>query len=493
MGENVEDKEDCYSLPIRFEKGRKSVFVDWHIVEAGYGMPFWKSYQDKHGTHPWFSPSGVKLTVMQPEIDEEPFIEKDPTGNLRAYSTLIYDEGVYRFWYETDGFQGKGDAGAVLCLMESGDCVCWTSRRVGLIEFNASLDNNLVYGYGAEEKGGIIAAHGASVFIDPSDDETRRYKLLNIGPAPKGQFPYSWLYGAYSKDGVNWTKYAEPIAKHSSDTQSVGLFDKTLGKYVIYVRGWSPQSKTGAGGRRVIKRGESSDFSLFKDLETVLSPLPSWGPWADIYTNAYHKWPGADRAHLMLPALYYRNSDMLDVHLALSRDGKRWHFPTDAPIISNGQRAESVAIYAGKGMVPYGKGLWAFPVYVSRKGHNQYSHSKPGIHLAAIREDGFICIEAELIGEFYTYPCVFTGKTMVINSFSYPGGEIKIEFLRPKNNLEYAPIENFSLQDCQPITGDSMWKTVKWKSEDYLSELAGEVIRIRFYMVRSRIFAFKFI
>jgi hypothetical protein len=491
-------------LPVKVAQGVKQIFIDWWGVEAGYGLPFWKFYQEEHGTSPWFSPSGVELTVGRPRIASRPIMETDEFGNLRAYSTLLFINGLYRLWYETDVF--KGEDGAAISYMESEDGIKWRKPALGMIEINGSTANNIVYGYGPAAKGGETGAHGASVFIDNSARPSERYKMVHLGPSAKGANLSNWLYGAVSPDGIDWRQLDEPLMRYSSDTQSIGLFDESIGQYVLYVRGWTPQGKSGFGGRRVVKRTSAKEFTALPHPETVLAPGPEWDPWTDIYTNAYNRWPGAASAHVMLPALYHRNSDTLSLQLALSRDGISWALPDiETPIVPHEDPLNRSAIYAGCGLVPFAGGKWAFPVYVSVRGHNEYVLKEPGIYLTEIREDGFMAVEAPLQGEFYTYPMIFQGTRLEVNCLSHTGGCVRVEVLEVLPRAVSRAVEGFTLEDCEPLVGDCLYKTVRWKvgaggaAADLagdltadLSRFEGKVVRLRFQLTRARIFGYRF-
>ncbi|MES0337077.1 MAG: hypothetical protein SFH39_12085 [Candidatus Magnetobacterium sp. LHC-1] len=480
------------TLPQHFIRGRKNVFLDWQLIEPGYGIPFWKFYQDKHGLLPWLSPSGIELKVMRPEIATEPFVHNDPLGFIGAYSTLLYEDGLYRLWYATYDFNEKGQEFDKLCYMQSEDFKHWHRPNLGLIPYKASSDNNIVYGLGAKDSGGEVGAHGATVFIDPYAPPQERYKLAHLGPAEEGYTLQSWLYGATSPDGIHWKTLPEPILRYTSDTQSVGTFDEDSGKYALYLRGWYPKNRYGSGGRRMITRAQSTDFGKFPAPRPLVMPQTSWGPYTDIYTNSYHKWPGADNAHIMFPALYHRDTDTVDVHIALSRDANHWSFPQGNPIISNDDRPDKVTIYTGNGIVPYGNDLWAFPVFFSRRAHNEYTDERPALYLATIRQDGFVAVEANLRGEFYTYPCVFSGNSLSLNAVSYTGGQIKVEILEVKPALELTPIEGFTLDVCDAVSGSVLWQRVTWRGSADISSLAGKIVRFRFALIRARLYAFRF-
>jgi len=481
------------SIPIVFKKGLSQVFIDWWFVEPGYGMPFWKSYQEKYGTLPWFSPYGVKLKVFKPEIEKNPIISDDPLGRIGAYTTLLYEKGLYRMWYEVYLKDTRQDEEAKLAYIESTDGKRWKRPKIGIFNIKGSKNNNLVYTGGNKKETKIIGYHGGTVFFDPTSKKDERYKIAYLGKSPKGSKLYDWLYGAVSPDGIHWRRLKKPILKYTSDSQTVSLYDEELKKYVIYVRGWSPQDQLGFGGRRIVRRSESDDFGNFPWPKDVLTPEPSWDPWTDIYTNAYHKLPNSEKAHIMMPSLYHRNLDRVEVYLALSRDGKRWFFPENQAWISLEQFPQIESIYVGHGIIPYKKGLWGFPVYLSQRSHNEFSKKKSGIYIAKIREYGFTGVEAELKGEFYTFPAIIEGEKLQINYKSLPGGQIRVELLEVKNRRESIPIKGFTLNDCSPLKEDSTNEVVNWKGKKNLGFLRGKPIRIRFELIRSTLFSFRFI
>ena len=77
--------------------------------------------------------------------------------------------------------------------------------------------------------------------------------------------------------------------------------------------------------------------------QVVLEADPQDPPTDDLYTNGYSRYPGGGPFHLMFPAVYYRTRDVLDVHLAVSRDGVLWHRPERTPIIPMGPAASPQA------------------------------------------------------------------------------------------------------------------------------------------------------
>ena len=317
-------------VPIQFGSD-KQVFCDWWFIEAGHGLAFTPREQKESGYRPFLMPHGVRLRVIPPIIQPDPIIlPVNPADGIfiGVYSTLMRDGGKYRLWYE--GWEDLEKPNNI-CYAESEEGRQWRKPELGLNEFHGSKRNNIVY----------LGGHGATIFLDPSAPENERYKLLHIMDAPKGEQPASWVFGAVSPDGLRWKRLEQPVLKHVSDTQSVVVYDADRGKYVAYVRGWEPESLIGYGGRRVVKRTESDSFRSFPRPDIVLAPESSDGPDVDIYTNAYQRWRGAARSHLMLPAFYHRATDIVDVHLAVSRDGVRWSRPSPNPLIPVGPQGSA--------------------------------------------------------------------------------------------------------------------------------------------------------
>jgi hypothetical protein len=470
--------------PIDFGS-RKQVFVDWWFVEAGYGLAFTPREQKERKYQPRFMPRGVKLRTITPLIQPTPILVPDTPADgilVGAYATLMKDGGKYRLWYE--GWRNLDDPNDI-CYAESDDGHEWRKPALGLVEFAGSKRNNIVYQRG----------HGATIFKDPSAPAAECYKLLHVGPAPKGQRPQDWVFGAVSPDGLRWTRLEQPIMKQVSDTQSVALYDAELGKYVAYVRGWDPQAPSGYGARRVVRRTESSDFRNFPPPTIVLRTGPADGPDTDIYTNAYQRWPGAARAHIMLPAFYHRATDVVDVHLAVSRDGLRWDRPSTEPLIGVGTQGSGLegSVYAAVGTVPLASGQWAFPIWRSALTHNMvyreyFKHEREGaLWLATLREDGFMALEAETEGECWTQQATFQGSRLTVNSWSHLGGRLRVELF-----ADGKVVPGFALDDCDGVEGDALWKPVSWKGRTDVSALAGKTMRVRFHLTRCRLHAFRF-
>ncbi len=484
-------RPEIRTLPIEFGSA-KQVFADWYFVEAGYGLPFSYREQQRHRLRPRFMPHGVTLRLYPPLPPPAPALVPDtPTDGMLmgGYTTLLKDGGKYRLWYEAYGTL-TSDEEAKICYAESDDGETWRKPRVGSVEHEGSRDHNIVF------KGG----HGGTVFVDSDAPPGERYKLIHLDAVPLqevgGKQINSMVFGAVSPDGIGWRRLAKPILAHTSDTQSVAIRDLERGKYVAYVRGWEPRTRAGYGGRRVVMRTEADRFDAFGEPRLVLALGPDDPPDADIYTNAYQRWPGARNAHIMMPAIYHRSSDRVDLQIAVSRDGVRWERPQRSAWLPAGEPGSGFegAVYAGVGLTPVGRGQWMFPMTRYATTHNENWPELLGgkrhgaILLPRLREDGLMALEAETQGECWTQPATFVGARLRLNCWGTLGSRVAVELA----DADGQPYPGFSLDECDGLEGDLLWRPVSWRGNVNVGALEGRLVRVRFVLRRARLYAFQF-
>ena len=480
---------------------RKHVFVDWNLIEPGYGLSFGGQRPDS-----WEMPHGVRLRVHPPRLDSIPLVTADKpweAGNARTglgvYSTLLEDEGRWRLYYDSGDLSGElevdEDVGTqrVMAYAESSDGIHWVKPELGTVTYRGSRRNNLVFGLDASPG---RDAHGATVFKDPSAPPPERYKMVHLG-SHQGRF---CVFGALSSDGLHWRMIQDPlIANYLSDTQSVVDFDPERGVYVGYFRGWTAHEHGTSHARRIISYAETDRFEHWPTPRPLVGIDIHDGPDTDIYTNSYTRWPGAD-AHLMFPAFYRHTGDFAEVHLMISRDGLNWQRPLRRPIIPAGEpgsEAEGGA-YAGCGLVSLTPGEWSLPYSPRRGSHNTlfFDNSRPetGVLTASWRQDGFVSLEAESLGGCSTLILALSGSRLVLNAWTRFGGEIRVELAdaTDDNRRTHAPaLPGRAFEDCDPISGDHLDHTVTWRGESDLSAWSGRPVRLRFRMRRARLYSLR--
>ena len=93
--------------------------------------------------------------IMEPHLDWEDSV---------AWFSVLREGGKYRMWYNSR----HGSTGhLVVSYAESDDCVNFERKNIGLIDYQGSKDNNIVF------TGGIngVTVEMGNVFIDPYADE----------------------------------------------------------------------------------------------------------------------------------------------------------------------------------------------------------------------------------------------------------------------------------------------------------------------------------
>lgn len=118
-------------------------------------------------------------------------------------------------------------------------------------------------------------------------------------------------------------------------------------------------------------------------------------------------------------------------------------------------------------------------------------YAQPTAHLRryAMRLDGFASLSAGYSGgEMTTKPFIFDGGTLELNYSTSAAGEILVELLDENGNK----LPGFSKEECQPIIGNEISRTVYWNKSNDLTKLAGKPIKMRIYLKDADIYSFKF-
>lgn len=493
----------------------KRVFIDYSLIEPGYGVSWGDALQAS-----WEMPYGIAITAHKPRIDAEPMVgpEEPWETAFTLHTTLMEDEGVFRLYYTVYGGQRETSyeepTSYMLLYAESTDGQTWNKPRIGTVDLEGSKDNNLVYALNVSMNRPVPTA---TVFKDPNGTPDERYKMIHRGVQPDGDY---CVYGATSPDGLHWTPIVEPvIPNYFSDTQIVARYSEEKGKYVGYFRGWTAHVRGRIHGRRFIAYAETDDFTRWPKPRRIFSTDMHDNPGADIYTNAYSPWPGAD-AHLMFPAFYERQKDITEVRMLTSRDGMNWVAPSREPIVPIGDPGTSGApaldwqsgAYAGPNIVSLRPDEFSIPITPSSRTHNNKTNSPENLYQEAYpsvtggyvgyicratwRKDGFTSLEAETEGAFTTGPFTFKGGNLKINAWTRFRGEIRVEVIDASEQTNtfagnIAPGRSF--EDCDTISGHRLLShTVTWKGDADISALSGRTVRLRFRMKRARLYAIWF-
>ena len=106
-----------------------------------------------------------------------------------------------------------------------------------------------------------------------------------------------------------------------------------------------------------------------------------------------------------------------------------------------------------------------------------------------MRLDGFASVNAPFAGgELVTKPLVFSGKELEINYSTSAGGQVRVEV----QDASGKALPGLSLDDSEPIFGDEVARTVKWKSGMTLNQHSSQPVRLRIEMFDADLYSLKF-
>jgi hypothetical protein len=106
-----------------------------------------------------------------------------------------------------------------------------------------------------------------------------------------------------------------------------------------------------------------------------------------------------------------------------------------------------------------------------------------------LRLDGFVSAQAPMSGgELITKPLRFRGQSLALNFSTSAAGSVRVEI----QDANGQPLPGFALDDCPPIFGDTIERSVTWVKGRDVSALAGQAVRLRFVLNDADLFAFQF-
>ncbi len=470
---------------------------------------------------------GATQRLHHPIPREIALVHDEPwEGTGSGYHSVFQDGELYRMYYKAwhlEVSQGKLNTGRhplFCCYAESDDGIHWRKPKLGLHEFQGSKENNIAIVSGKLGTLNVDAGHPA-IFKDenPNAPADARYKAILRSSNPNGLLPFK------SPDGLNWTPMTKaPIlgGLGAFDSQNLAFWDNNIGKYRAYWRIFTAN---------VPNRKEGTPASIRAIRTATSDDLINWAPHTDItyvdsppeqlYTNQikpYHRAPhiliglptrytdrGWSKSMEELPALKHRKqrsstserygTAITDALFMTSRNGTnftRWNEAFLRPGIERPDAWNYGHQYIAWHIVETKSALPGAPNELSFYASESYWHGKgSAVRRYSLRLDGFVSINAPARkgGELLTKPLTFTGSTLHLNFASSVAGGIRVEL----QNLDGSAIKGFSLDDCPEVFGDSVDRTVTWKSGSDLSKLSGKPIQIRFAMRDADLYSMQFV
>ena len=492
-------------------------FHDWRYVDTGswkwvdsqgQPLPLWSpdplppDLRLEHGDRP----KGIRL-VAQPARKTEPFLTPYDSSEILLYAgTIIHDEGRYRLWYDCwpkeSEISRMGNFN-ILRYAESDDGVDWKFPKLGLIEYQGSRDNNIVYGATVVPGSGYNAG---CIFKDPSAPADERYKIFYQGSISQEQLaryrsrrpdavdPF-WdettdtemipaVFGGTSPDGLRWKSLPEPLLVQYCDTANVCTYDVARGTYVAYVRSRS-------FNRRSISRTETDDFQSFPLSEDVFYPDATCAPYNLWYANAKTVMPGSSDYHVMFPLRWNMFDDSWDFYLATSPDDVIWGFVPGGAVCKPGEPGawDAGVVALGVGLVRLPEKRMGIPFAGTPLPHKHPRRPPLGaIAWAWWPEGRLVALEAAEEGSFALFPLHFQGRTVHLNFRTAVAGYVQVEAL----DGDGKPLPGREFADCGHLCGDQLDRVVTWRGQSDLGHTEGSPVKLRFRLRSAELFSVEF-
>ncbi|WP_221031971.1 hypothetical protein [Actomonas aquatica] len=485
---------------------RRELFVETSLIESVSGE--------------------AQLRLHQPQPQEISIVHDEPwEGAGSGYHSVFQDGDLYRMYYKAwqrwiGPDEPNTDSNPLLtAYAESDDGIHWRKPALGLHEIAGTKANNIVLVSGIVGAVDADAGHPA-FFKDDNPDATpdARYKAILRSRDPRGLLAFK------SADAIHWEPMAdEPVITDGAfDSQNLAFWDAAKGEYRAYWRFFHDgdpyvHRDMNPIGTRAIRTAVSQDFIHWEkqeDLVYVDSPEEA------LYTNAIKPYHRAPHILMGFPMRYvdrgwsdnmrelpnpehreWRASRATRLGTALtdslfmaSRDGvtfKRWNEAFLRPGMerdgtwSYGQQEIAWHMVETKSPIAGAPNDLSFYVtefyWTGAKGS--------AIRRYTLRLDGFVSLHAPLAGgELTTKSVTFSGSELVLNYSTSAAGTVWVE-LQDANG---EPIPGFTLEDCEPLFGDTIERRVTWGEGADLSTLAGKAVRLRFVVEDADLYAYQF-
>jgi hypothetical protein len=368
-----------------------------------------------------------------------------------------------------------------------------------------------------------------TIFVDPHErDPARKYKLFYLDFALPFDPSKHGVYASYSSDGVHFTKVGR-VLPFFTDNPALVCWDERIGKYVIYTRAFCYDSEN----QRRIGRIETDDplrpwpytktahdrmFFGVDNVPVVLSADAEDDAHSDIYYNAITMYQWAQDTYCMFTSRFrhfsptrnpyirprvagqWEDFGMLEVQLAVSRDGIHWSRPTHDPYFPMGLADEWDRWYSvmAPGIIRRGNYLYQYynstgrlhDSVILRPEYDEPAKQVGGVGVVRQRLDGFVSADADQDGgSLQTKVLRFDGKRLRLNIDTGAMGTAYVEL----QDEDGKPIPGFSRSECEQIVGNFIDQQVYWNGNPDVSAQSGKAIRIYFQLTRAKLYGFQFL
>jgi hypothetical protein len=425
--------------------------------------------------------------IFKPEVPWERYDERERVGQPGRPTAMPFSDGVwfdpadrqFKMWY-TGGYSGR------TCYAVSEDGATWRRPVLDVVP-----GTNIVFDQ---------LRDSSTVWLDHRERNPQlRFKMMVYVENGRRLRRYC------SPDGIHW--HAAGFGGPSGD-RSTFFFNAFRNVWVYSVRDDPDLLRFAGRHRRYVEAKEFCTLTPWTADEMVAwvaadeldRPRVDLGYVPELYNLdcvAY------ESVLLGLFTFFYgdppKRHKPNQVHVGFSRDGFYWARPSREPFIgvserpgdwnwTNVQSAGGCCVVVGDRLYFYVSGRSGIP------GSGDAGVCTTG--LATLRRDGFVSLDAPAdrtarrpglparLRSITTRPLRFSGSRLFVNA-EIDNGELRAEVLDKDGHV----VPSFTAQRCEPVRQDSTRAELTWSGAS-LSDLANQVVRLRFYLDGGRFYSF---
>jgi hypothetical protein len=419
----------------------------------------------------------------------------------------FYDpqDKLFKLWYMAGWFDGTA-------LATSKDGIHWERPQLDVVP-----GTNLVL-----QPSGELRRDGVSVWLDhEAKDPKERFKMYLYAREGKIGDKLNHVGGflLMSADGIHWNWEKGKIEKTSdNNTFFYNPFRKkwvfTIRRETRPIQPWSNPLK--------ITNGRARSYWEHSDFRAAMDGWKDAAFWfgADKRDEKHvnydigeepqiYKVDAAGYESLVIGLIqpHYGPSNeictqggfpkLTELQIAFSRDGFHWDRSNRQPFIpghphqkNSWERAYihsigGVCNVVGDELYFYYTAFKGNEANKNPIGHWNGMYADASMGLAKLRRDGFASMETEDEGILLTRPVKFTGKHLFVN-IDGTQGRLFVEICGKDGRA----LPGFTREECFPISTNNTKQIVKWKNGDDLTSFANIPIRVKFYLVNTKLYAF---
>ena len=381
--------------------------------------------------------------------------------------------------------------------------------------------------------------------------DIRRAQEWGLDPTEYGDVPTAGTTQATARgglllfrsaDGLEWERVEGLPVPFLCDTQNQLLYDARIDRYVAYLRAF-PTLDGPHRNKRCVVRTEMPDlyqmpwphapnpankpqplheYAYVNDEMPIVMAADEEDPSAtDLYGPNVELYPQAQDVYLAFPPMYrtwgysgrntshgrdhrgtISNDGLFETHLAVSRDGEKWH-RYRTPYVPAGMLrdpeghdgdADCGLISMAVGTVCRGDEIWQY-YYGAQRTHLSVEHGEQlGLTRSAVfrlvqRLDGFVSADVDHRGGHFTTPVLQSaGRRLQLNAACHGLGDIGVEIRDGRG----VPLPGYTLAEAVPIDRNGVAQEVWWHAGPDLGHLAGTPVQLHFRMRSASLYAFQF-